>query len=813
MTNDKIVKDLVLVGGGHSHAIALRMFAMNPMPDLRLTLISDVAHAPYSGMLPGHVAGFYSYDDCHIDLRQLANFAGARLFLDRVVGLDLAAKRVLCAHRPPVAFDLLSINIGSSPAMLGVPGAAVFAIPAKPVPQFLRHWQQLLQEIEANPTKPVVLGIVGGGAGGVELALAMQGRLQSLAHNIKIHLFHSGKELLPNHNRYIKYKLQKILIEKGIELHLETRVVALESAKNEGSGEEIWVVCEQKPGEEPGPGFWNENDGQRNPVSRVPVKRVFWVTQASAPGWIRESGLVVDGDGFIEVRDTLQSVSHNDVFAAGDIATVVNNPRPKAGVFAVRQGKPLFENLRRVILGRSLQKFRPQKHFLALIGTGTGEALASRGAPGIGTIGMGPSRLLWRWKDWIDRRFMAQFSQLPDMSVSPQPPFKRGAVEESPQPLFKRGARETKPQMHCAGCGAKVGSTTLGRVLQRLNSEFVSPSPHPPVSPSPRLPGGVVIGLSAPDDCAVVQVRGDKLMLHTVDYFPALIDDPFVFGQIAANHSLGDIFAMGGTPETALAIATIPYATEAEQEETLYQLLAGALKILNQTQTSLVGGHTIAGPQLAFGLACNGLVAPDKLLRKGGMQPEQLLIITKPLGTGTLFAADMRRQAKGRWIENAIASMLIPNHHAAACLGGEMSFHPDGGQGGATACTDVTGFGLLGHLLEMVTASGVAVELNLRAIPVLDGALATVEKGILSTLHPENFRAAAQIHNLAEVEIHPLFPLLFDPQTAGGLLASVPPESANALVAKLQSLGYCHSQIIGRVVSSQEGMLPVRVVS
>ncbi|WP_199248491.1 selenide, water dikinase SelD [[Phormidium] sp. ETS-05] len=367
--------------------------------------------------------------------------------------------------------------------------------------------------------------------------------------------------------------------------------------------------------------------------------------------------------------------------------------------------------------------------------------------------------------------------------------------------------------MHCAGCGAKVGSTALGRVLQRLNSEFVITSPSLPLTPNPHPAevegrGEVIIGLSAPDDCAVVQVRGDKLMLHTVDYFPALIDDPFVFGQIAANHSLGDIFAMGGTPQTALAIATIPYAAETQQEETLYQLLAGALKILNQTQTSLVGGHTTAGPQLAFGLACNGLVDADKLLRKGGMQPEQLLIITKPLGTGTLFAADMRRQAKGRWIENAINSMLIPNHHAAACFLGVSPFS----QQGASACTDVTGFGLLGHLLEMVTASGVAVELNLAAIPVLDGALVTVEKGIISTLHPENFRAAAQIHNLAEVEKHPLFPLLFDPQTAGGLLASVPPELANDLVGKLQSLGYHHSRIIGRVVSSREGILPVRVV-
>jgi selenide,water dikinase len=179
-TTHPIVKDLVLVGGGHSHAIALRMFAMNPLPGLRLTLITEASHTPYSGMLPGHVAGFYDFDECHIDLRRLAQFAQVQLYIDRAVGLDLENKKVLCANHPPVAFDVLSINIGSTPAHIDVPGATEYAIPAKPVPQFLSQWNQLVEDVTKNPQQPLCLGIVGGGAGGVELALTMQRRLHQI---------------------------------------------------------------------------------------------------------------------------------------------------------------------------------------------------------------------------------------------------------------------------------------------------------------------------------------------------------------------------------------------------------------------------------------------------------------------------------------------------------------------------------------------------------------------------------------------------------------------------------------------------------
>ena len=754
-----IVKDLVLIGGGHSHAIVLRMFGMQPLPGVRLTLITEASDTPYSGMLPGHVAGFYNHDECHIALRPLAQFAQAQLYIDRVIGLDLENKKVLCANRPPVAFDLLSIDIGSTPATMSVPGAAEYTIPAKPVAHLLTHWNQLVESVAQAPQKLLSLAIVGGGAGGVELSLAMQKHLhqvlkgaQQQLKNLEIHLFHSSAELMLNHSPWVRHRFARILTQRGIGLHLQE------------------TVCEIQKNSSPTPLLIKCESGLK-----VECDRIFWVTEASAPWWLRASGLATDSKGFIQVHDTLQSVSHPYVFAAGDIATMINHPRPKAGVFAVRQGKPLFKNLQQTLLGKHLSLYKPQKHYLSLISTADGAAIASWDS-----LSFGSAKLLWRWKDWIDRRFMERFSNLPEMS----------------QPLSTKQLSTTlNPPaltMRCAGCGSKVGSTVLQRVLHKIKQD----------QPLWDERTDIVIGLDAPDDAAVVHVPAGQLMVHTIDYFPALINDPFIFGQISANHCLSDIFAMGAVPQSALAIATIPYALEAKVEETLYQLLSGAVKVLNQSQSPLVGGHTTEGAELGFGLSCNGLAYPDKLLRKGGMQPGQVLILTKALGTGTLFAAGMRRLAKGYWIDGAIESMLLSNQAAAGCLL----------QYGATACTDVTGFGLLGHLVEMVQASHVGVELNFEDIPVLAGARETVEKGIVSSLQPENLRASSYIHNLDKAIAHPNYPLLFDPQTSGGLLAAIPSDQAADCLTSLKALGYSHSGVIGRVTNLVEAKKAIALI-
>lgn len=367
-------QNLVFLGGGHSHAIVLRRWQMHSLPNTRLTLLSDTEKAPYSGMLPAHVAGLYSYDQIHIDLPHLAQLAEAKFYQDKAIGLDLERKQILCLNRPPLPFDTVSIDIGSTPATFTVPGAKDYAVPAKPVPVFLQHWEQFLQEVEATPNQPRTLAIVGGGAGGVELALNMQQRLQQNSDKVSIHVFQREPELLPRHGKWVRRHLQNLLSQRGVTFHLGETVSEVLPDK---------VRCES--------GFTLETD------------IVFWVTQASAPDWIEESGLATDERGFILVNQYLQSVSHPFVFAAGDIATIQDHPRPKAGVFAVRQGKPLFQNLQRTVLDKPLKPYRPQRFYLSLIGTGDQSAIASWGPLGF------HSPLLWRWKDRIDRKFMAQF--------------------------------------------------------------------------------------------------------------------------------------------------------------------------------------------------------------------------------------------------------------------------------------------------------------------------------------------------------------------------------------------------------------------
>jgi len=402
--------------------------------------------------------------------------------------------------------------------------------------------------------------------------------------------------------------------------------------------------------------------------------------------------------------------------------------------------------------------------------------VASRGALGF------QGAWVWRWKDWIDRRFMLKFSQFPAME---------GERAVAAPSTVQLGEEETAQAisavaMRCGGCGAKVGATVLARALGALH---------------PVDRDDVLIGLHAPDDAAVVRVPPGKAMVHTVDFFRAFIDDPYLFGKVAANHALGDIFAMGAEAQSATAIVTVPAGLEAKVEDVLFQMMSGAIEVLNEADCALVGGHTGEGKELALGFAVNGLVDEDmaSVMKKSGMRPGEVLILTKPVGTGTLFAAHARLQARGRWIDAALVSMCQSNRAGAQCLR----------EHGASACTDLTGFGLLGHLVEMTKPSGVDAELDLAALPVLEGAEETSAAGILSSLQPANVRLRRALRNQQEAASHPRYALIFDPQTAGGLLASIPEERADACLKALHALGYEHAAAIGRVLQQGEALEPI----
>lgn len=744
-----VLKDLVLVGGGHSHVIVLRRLGMRPLPGVRITVVARDLHAPYSGMLPGLVAGHYGFDEVHVDLGPLARFAGARLFHAEAVGLDLERRAVLCRGRPPIPYDVLSIDTGIAPR-LDAPGAAEHAVPVKPIGGLVARWERLERRVRASPRK-LRIAVVGAGAAGVELTLSMQHALAADSSPFpapEFHLFGAAPTLLPTHNRGVRRRFGRLLAARGVRVHLGARVTRVDAGRLETAGGASFELDE-----------------------------IVWASAAAPPAWPAASGLAVDGAGFIAVDATLQSTSHPGVFAAGDVAAVEDHPREKAGVFAVRQGKPLAANLRRALLGERLRPFRPQRRFLSLIGAGGRYAVASRGR------WSAEGAWVWRWKEWIDRRFMRRFSDLPEMEDETA----RRAPAVPPGLAPPDVVRELSvAAMRCGGCGSKIGATLLDRVVARLE---------------PLRRDDVVVGLDAPDDAAVSAPPPGKLLVQSVDAFRSMIDDPWLFGRITANHCLSDLYAMGAEPCSALAMVTIPHGLESKQEILLEDLLSGAVAVLNEGGAALLGGHTSEGAEVQLGLSVSGSIDPGRILRKGGLRPGDRLVLTKPIGTGTLLAADMRGRAKARWLDGAIRAMLQSNRDAA----GALRDH------GGRACTDVTGFGLLGHLVEMTRASGVDARLTLDAVPLLDGARETAARGLLSSLQPQNVRLRRAVANVETAGADPRYPLLFDPQTAGGLLAGVPEDRAAACVARLHALGYTHAAVVGVAAGRDDAAPPITI--
>ncbi len=709
--------DILLVGGGHAHVEVLRRFGMQPVPGVRLTLVSRDLATPYSGMLPGLVAGDYSRREAHVDLAPLAAFAGARLVHGVVSGLDLDRSEARIDGRPAVAFDFVSLDIGSAPSTAGIDGAA-HALPLKPVDRFLERWAETEDRAAAAGGDFHLLAI-GAGAAGVEIALALRRRLaarlagRGLAPDrLRFTVVSDVEKVLPAHGAAARRRVADALRRCGIEQRTGMRIAAVKPGGIVAASGEV-----------------------------LAADAVLLATPAAPAAWVAASGLAVDGRGFVEIGSDLRSRSHPQVFAAGDIAAFSGRALQKSGVFAVRQGPVLAENLRRAATGGALLRYRPQRRVLSLISTEGGRAVASWG-PFAAAGGWA-----WRWKDRIDRRWMARYHDLPAM----------GEAEE----------------MRCGGCGAKLAAALLARVLERLEV-------------APRA--DVIVGLG--DDAAVVQPPPGRVSVRTADQFRAFIDDPYLFGRIAANHALGDLYAMGAEPQTALALATLPLAPEEKLERDLEALMRGALEVLNAAGCALVGGHTAEGAELSLGFALDGHGQAERLTGKGGLKPGDRIVLTKPLGTGAILAAHMSGVCRGEWLEAALAAMQQSNREAGAVL---RAHH-------AAAVTDVTGFGLAGHLVEMLRASGRAALLRPGAVPLLPGADELIGRGVRSTLHPANETAA-------ETFDPELCPVLFDPQTAGGLLAGVPKGRAEPCLAALAAAGYAEAAIVGEVLPGPSGAL------
>ena len=369
------MKRLVLLGGGHSHVEVLRRFGTDPLSDTEIVLVSPYPDSPYSGMLPGWIAGHYRRDECHIDLTRLTRFANCDFVQSACNGINPEARLVFCENGTALPYDVVSVDTGTRSPAYSTPGAPEYALAVKPVEQFVPVWDEICKRTVSG-LAPRRIVVVGGGAAGVEMLLAIQYRLRTLApaSETSFSLASDTASILATHNSKVRAIFMHVLERRGVTLHLGHAVERV------------------------------DRDGLRlRGGSSLKADIVVLATGASAPLWPWSVGLAHDEHGFMLVNEQLQSVSHPQVFASGDIASVQNHPRPKSGVYAVRAGPSLAENLRRTLHGERLVTWTPQKEALALISTGDRYAIASRGNLAL------EGKWVWQWKNWIDRRFVKRY--------------------------------------------------------------------------------------------------------------------------------------------------------------------------------------------------------------------------------------------------------------------------------------------------------------------------------------------------------------------------------------------------------------------
>ncbi|MCC7546665.1 MAG: FAD-dependent oxidoreductase [Burkholderiales bacterium] len=369
------MKRLVLIGGGHSHVEVIRRIGMRPSPGLHVTLVSPQRHTPYSGMLPGLVAGHYDYAECHIDLQALCAAACVDWVADAAAGLDLPRRTCTLQSGAGIGYDIVSLDIGSAPPPDRQAPRPGREIGIKPTETFLGWWDDLRVRARVRPLR---LLVVGGGAGGIEMTLAMQHRLQSEGARATFSIATMERSILAGHPPGVRRRFARVLQARGIGVLTGARVTHLDAG-----------------------GAWLDSGAQ------LEADGVVWALGPVAAQWPGRAGLATNERGFVLVDRHLRSISHPEVFAAGDIATMRERAHPKSGVYAVRHGPPLAENLRRTLAGEKLVTYSPQRVALALISTGERCAVASWGPLSL------HGAWVWRWKDRIDRGFMARYRARP----------------------------------------------------------------------------------------------------------------------------------------------------------------------------------------------------------------------------------------------------------------------------------------------------------------------------------------------------------------------------------------------------------------
>ena len=694
-----ITNDLVLIGGGHSHLSVLMKLSKRPINGNRITLITNEIDTPYSGMIPGYIEGIYSWRDSHIDLYRLCLKLNVRFIHAEVERVSAHEKEIYFKDRPKIKFDVLSINTGIQSNNREIKGAAKYCLPVKPISKLANNFLNKITNFKS-------IAFIGGGAGSVELALAIKKRFLNINQDIKITIITGKRGLLSTFPQKTKLTSLKTLEKFKIDIIEYKRVLEVKPKQ---------IILSDK--------------------SMLKIDKAILSTNSMTPKWLAKSDILLTKDNYILVNKSFQT-NYKYVFASGDVIDFNNQNLKKAGVFAVRSGKPLAINIKQFILGKKLVEYKFNKNYLALIGTSKRSAIATKYNLTFN------SRFFFYLKKYIDQNFIKKFS---DFKIRKK--FTLEALKTDVLNIFvkhKEKITDKNDIMQCKGCAAKV---PLNALKQALPKDIVSTSED------------------------AVSVPGQPELYQTVDMISSIITDPFLLGKIAANHSISDMVSVNSKITSAMMILQLPLSKTEINSRDLEQVLLGANEIFKTIDCPLIGGHTMIGkdkdPIIGFSILGQKQKKIKIMKNRRKIKTKDLLILTEKIGSGLIFAGINNYLIDSHFQTDVIKQMIKGNLNF-----GKISNHLN-----ILSMTDITGFGLANHLLNLIKRDNSKTGLTIypNKIPLFEGVNECLNKDIKSSLFKSNYDIA-QKDIIYKRDKSKLDNILYDPQTVGGIAFIIPQE-------------------------------------
>ena len=694
-----ITNDLVLIGGGHSHLSVLMKLSKKPINGNRITLITNEIDTPYSGMIPGYIEGIYSWRDSHIDLYRLCLKLNVRFIHAEVERVSAYEKEIYFKDRPKIKFDVLSINTGIQSNNREIKGAAKYCLPVKPISKLTNNFLNKITNFKS-------IAFIGGGAGSVELALAIKKRFLNINQDIKITIITGKRGLLSAFPQKTKLTSLKTLEKFKIDIIEYKRVLEVKPKQ---------IILSDK--------------------SMLKIDKAILSTNSMTPKWLAKSDILLTKDNYILVNKSFQT-NYKYVFASGDVIDFNNQNLKKAGVFAVRSGKPLAINIRKFILGKKLVEYKFNKNYLALIGTSKRSAIATKYNLTFN------SRFFFYLKKYIDQNFIKKFS---DFRIRKK--FTLDALKTDVLNIFMKHKEKITDEndiMQCKGCAAKV---PLNALKQALPKDIVSTSED------------------------AVSVPGHPELYQTVDMISSIITDPFLLGKIAANHSISDMVSVNSKITSAMMILQLPLSKTEINSRDLEQVLLGANEIFKTIDCPLIGGHTMIGkdkdPIIGFSILGQKQKKIKIVKNRRKIKTKDLLILTEKIGSGLIFAG----------INNYLIDSYFQTDVIKQMIKGNLNFGKISNHLNILSMTDITGFGLANHLLNLIKRDNSKTGLTIypNKIPLFEGVNECLNKDIKSSLFKSNYDIA-QKDIIYKRDKSKLDNILYDPQTVGGIAFIIPQE-------------------------------------